>query len=90
MKDKKFLVLIALIIAWGITFVGTAMGELKLNPNVERFATVIVLVYFAYWSYSALRWVKKPEPTEKQDDPSSHKCGCGCSTTSKPTETPKP
>ena len=72
MKDTKFLILIVLAITWLILFAGTAMGEIKLNPNVERFATVIVLVYFAYWSYSALRWVKKPEETEaKKDEKSS-------------------
>jgi hypothetical protein len=82
MKDKKFVILIALAIAWLVLFAGTAMGELKLSPNVERFATVIVLVYFAYWSYSVLRWVKKPEPTE---EPPTHNLGdhltgkCGCS-----------
>jgi hypothetical protein len=79
MKDKKFLILIALVIAWGVVFVGTAMGEIKLSPNVERFATVIILVYFAYWSYSALRWVKKPEATEEKKDEKS----------SDPKETPK-
>ena len=63
MKDKKFVILIVLALTWIAVFAATAMGELKISPNVERFATVIVLVYFAYWSYSALRWVKKPEAT---------------------------
>jgi len=90
MKDKKFLVLILLAIGWLILFAATAFGEIKISPNVERFATVIVLAYFAYWTFSALRWVKIPAPTETQDDPSSHKCGCSCSTKSKPTESPEP
>ena len=71
MKDKKFVILIVIAVTWLIVFAGTAMGEIKLSPNVERFATVIVLAYFAYWSYSALRWVKKPEQTEEKKDEKS-------------------
>jgi hypothetical protein len=71
MKDKKFAILLAMAITWLILFAGTALGEIKLSPNVERFAMVIVLVYFAYWSYSALRWVKKPDVTEDKSETKS-------------------
>lgn len=64
MKDKKFVVLMALAAVWLLLFFGTAMGELKLSPNVERAATAVLFIWFGYWTFTTLRWAKKPEPTE--------------------------
>jgi len=71
MKDKKFLILIVLAIGWLLLFAGTAMGEIKLSPSVERFATVIVLLWGAYWTFSTVFWAKKDEPSTPPKNPSS-------------------
>ncbi len=93
MKDKKFLILIVLAIGWLLLFAGTAMGEIKLSPNVERFATVIVLLWGAYWTFSTIFWAKKDEPTTPpQSDCHEGTCGCNpkASTPSAPeTKSPK-
>jgi hypothetical protein len=69
MKDKKFLILIVLAIGWLLLFLGTAFGEIKLNPNVERLLTVIILVWGGYWTLSTVFWAKKDEPSKPTEEP---------------------
>lgn len=73
MKDKKFVVLLALVVGWLLLFFGAASGELKINANVERLSTAIVVVWFAYWTFSTIRWAKRPEPPTEQKDANAPK-----------------
>lgn len=66
MKDKKFVTFVALAIVWLLLFAGTAMGELKVNPRLEQMATVIVLLWGAYWTISMM-WPKKKNSTEEKE-----------------------
>lgn len=66
MKDKKFLILIVLAIAWIVLFLGAAFGDVRVSPSVERLLTFIVLGWFAYWTISTLFWVKKSDSNEKE------------------------
>jgi prepilin signal peptidase PulO-like enzyme (type II secretory pathway) len=78
MKDKKFVILMALLALWVVLFIGTAAGEIK-APNVERLVSVILLVWGIYWTFSALGWVKKSDSTEEKSAPekSADTCSCG-------------
>ena len=87
MKDKKFLILIVLAIGWLLLFAGTALGDIKLSPNVERFATVIEVLWFAYWTLTTVFWAKKDEPVTPPKDECSDKCGCKSNDTN---QSPKP
>lgn len=90
MKDKKFLVLVALFAVWLALFLGTVAGEVKLNPNVERFLGVILLLWGLYWTISALGWVKKSDSTEENNgEKPADTCSCGNSHNEPKTNGPK-
>lgn len=66
MKDKKFLVLCLLGLAWISMFVAMLFGA-KIHPRVEALVYVICIGWFAYWTISFIR--SKPEqPKEPTKD----------------------
>ena len=67
-KDNKLVIMCTLAAIWLVLFVGMAMGEFRLNRNVEVFVTFICVAWFAYWTISELwegynKTIPADEPT---------------------------
>lgn len=68
MKDKKFLVLCGLGLAWLLIFVAMLFGA-KVNPRIEQLITILCLGWFAFWSISLILTAsKRPQPPTKNDN----------------------
>jgi len=79
MKDKKFLVLCWLGVVWLAIFVLTATHSIKLNPRIEYLVLILLVGWFAYWTFSFIR----VKPIETESPTKVNECcspsGCGCS-----------
>ena len=80
MKDKKFLVLCMLGLVWLAMFVAMLFGA-KIHPRVEIMVYVICVLWFAYWTISAVRdYFRKDIPTQPPQEPTETNTHNGNST----------
>jgi hypothetical protein len=65
MKDKKFLVLCILGLVWLVMFIAMLFGA-KIHPRVEIMVYVVCVLWFAYWTVSAVKdYFRKPTNTNE-------------------------
>jgi hypothetical protein len=76
MKDRKFRILCILGIVWALLFLITMRVKAPMLEGVEVVVTFSAIAWFFYWTLSAIKWAKKPEPTHNLGDHLTGKCGC--------------
>lgn len=67
MTDKKFRILCIIGIVWAVLFLITMRVKAPMLEGVEIAVMLAAIVWFFYWTLSAIRWVKKPEPTKESE-----------------------
>ena len=60
---------------WLLIFIGMFTGEYRVNPRVEWMVSFFCLAWFAYWTFSTIRWSKKSD-THNLGNHLTGKCGC--------------
>jgi tellurite resistance protein TehA-like permease len=71
MKDKKFRILCILGAVWALLFLITMRTKAPLLEGVEMMVSFSCIAWFAYWTFSLIRWTKKPEPKKESEQPNA-------------------